>query len=212
MTGGGAHRRGLRAAALGALVVAAALAPRPAEAKLVDLYGALRGGGVVGSGTASGEQSSDFFKSARGPGFGFELGLELLNVNASVNFTQLLDGGGAAGTVTELLLGFDGEIGIDGLRRPKTFIRLGGSAGIALGTHRPVNPPLDNEQVSDKGPILQAVVGVDRYLAPVVTIGLEATAGYHYFAAGPLNSPTSTSSGMHLLIFFTVRAHLEPFR
>jgi hypothetical protein len=198
-----------RGALAGVVVLLAAPA---AQAKLFDLYGGLRTGALMGWGSASGQPGAqDFFETTHGPGMGFEVGLELLNVNAAVNFTQMLSSDGLAGTLTQLLLGFDGEIGVDGLRRPKTFVRIGGAAGLGFGTPRPVDPPLNNDQVTHRGPVFQATVGVDRYLVPLLTVGLEATGGYHYFIDGSINAPSSTAKGMHLLILLAARVHLDPF-
>ncbi len=199
--------------ALGTLLC---LWPTGAEAKLLDLYAATRAGGTVGWGLNEiNPQASDFFKQVRGPTVGAEVGIELLLLNASINFNQMFDNNGPAGTLTQFLLGFDGEIDLDGRQKPRTFLRLGIAGGVALGTHKPVDPPLDNNQVSDKGFVGQATVALDHHLNDVFSVGIELIPGYHFFFAGgaaPVNDAGNQSQGVHMLGMLTFRAHFEPLK
>ncbi len=208
-----ANRTGITCLLVGLVATAS---PRPAEAKLLDVYAAARGGGVLGWGLNDiNPEASDFFKTVHGPGMGAEIGIELLLLNASINFTQLFDTAGPAGTLTQFLLGFDGEIAVDGRKKPQTYLRLGLAGGAALGTHRPVDPPLDNRQVSDKGFVGQATVALDQHLGDVFSIGLEVIPGYHFFFAGgdaPANVGANQSHGMHVMALLSLRAHFEPFK
>jgi hypothetical protein len=188
--------------------------PRAAEAKLFDLYASGRAGQIWGWGISDvNAEASNFFDRVRGPSLGAEVGAEVFLVNLSVNFNQLFDREGPAGTLTQFLVGFDGDLAIDSRLKPKTFLRFGVSGGLALGTHRPVDPPLDNNQVSNKGPVAQGLVALDRHLNSVFIIGLEFIGGYHYFFAGgdaPANAKTNQSQGAHVMGFLSLRVHFEP--
>lgn len=202
------RRLALAAAAVGLAVTLAA--PRAAEARWVDLHAGLRAGGLVGWGTGSGEQT-DFFERTRGPGVGFDMGLKLLVFDLSANFLQVFDGDGRAGTLTQLLLGFEIDLPVGRTKLPdghsQMILRPGIAGGVGFGTPRPVAPPLSNAQISDKGIVSHAKLAYEFFLNPFVGVGAEANFGYHYFLWGQtVNGPAS--SGYQLAGLGTVTFHL----
>ena len=136
----------------GALLAAAGLlvlTGRTAEARLVDLHAAAQVGGLGGWGSSS---RPDFFDHTHGATVGAEAGLKLLVFDLSGSFTQVLNGSGASGTLTQLVLSIDVDIPI-GRRRLSTgqtvqIIHPSLGGGVAFGTPGPVNPPLDAAQFS----------------------------------------------------------------
>lgn len=202
-----------RAALVAVLATAglAGIAPRPAQARLVDLYAGATAGGVTGWGTTS--RTPDFFDTTRGPGVGFDLGVKLLFIDVSATFLQVFNSSGTSGTLIQLLLGGEVDLPLgpavlpDGQSRNVLKPKLAG--GFGFGTPGPVSPPLTDSQISAKGIVGNATVGYEYFLNPFIGIGAEGTFGYHYFFGGDVvNSSQTYSSGYHLLGLGTVTFHL----
>jgi hypothetical protein len=197
---------------LGALVLVAALAaPRPAEARLVDLYAGATAGGLAGWGTTP--NTPDFFDTTRGGGVGFDLGLKLLVFDFSANFFQTFNGSGAAGTLIQFLLGTEVDIPLGDLKLPdgqsQQVLKPEIAGGFGFGTPGPVSPPLNDSQVSAKGVVANASIGYEYYFNPFVAVGAVGTFGYHYFFGGDEENGTSGhSSGYHLMGLGTLTFHL----
>jgi hypothetical protein len=202
---------------LAAAVIAAALglASAPATARLVDLRAGLRAGGLTGWGATS--KTPDFFDHTRGGAVGLEVGVKLLVFDLSVNFTQVLDGNGRSGTLTEFLGGFviDAPIGPGHTEaeRNRLLLRPGINAGFGFGTPKPVSPPLDSAQISDKGLVTQLQLGLEYFLNPYIGVGAQVIGGYHYFFGGTVKVMDGTanrdySSGTHLYALGTFTFHL----
>jgi hypothetical protein len=194
-----------------------ALAARPAQARLIDLYAGVRAGGMTGWGTTS--NTPDFFERRRGFGPGVNLGVKLLVFDLSANFTQFFDGNGRSGTLTQLLFGLNIDVPVgndkfqEGVERGKSrnIIRPILNFGVAAGTPEPVRPPLDNAQISDKGFVSYMAVGYEHFLNEFIGVGAQVDYGYHYFVGGGksmLAANQSHSSGYQLDAFGTLTFHL----
>jgi hypothetical protein len=193
------------------LVGAFALAPRPAAARLVDLHVGGRVGAMTGWGSSTG--TPDFFAHPRGAGIGFEAGLKLLILDLSVTFTQVADGDGTVGTLTQFLLGTNFDIPAGHTKfengQPRAIFRPGLQGGFGFGTSGPVDLPLDNKQVSDKGFVSYLTFAYEYFLNPFIGVGGQAQFGYHYFLGGQvINDSQDHSSGFHLAGFGTLTFHL----
>jgi len=203
-----------RSALLLAIVLGSALlAARPAEARLIDLYAGATAGGMAGWGTTPG--TPDFFDTTRGGGVGFNLGLKLLIFDFSTNFFQTFNGSGAAGTLIQFLLGTEVDIPLGGAKLPdgqsQNVLEPEIAGGFGFGTPGPVNPPLNDSQVSAKGFVANAIVGYEYFFNPFIAIGAKGTFGYHYFFDGDVvNSPSvqDHSSGYHVSALGTLTFHL----
>lgn len=189
-----------RAAFLVAVVLACA---GRAEAKFLDLSAGARAGGVIGANP-----------TLRGPGLGFEVGAEVVLLDATINYLQLFDGGGPAATLTQFLIGLDADIPVDGRLTPRTYLRFGGALGAAIVTPRPIDLPLDKGETSHWGFVTQAIFALDHHLNRVVVAGMEFVGGYHYFVPGG-SAPVNTGDNLHGVRFMglaTLRVHFEPLR
>lgn len=204
-------KRGARL--LGVAVVAAAIAaPAAAEARLIDLRVGGAAGGMFGWGTGSGS-SPDFFRESAGPGLGLEMGARLLVIDMSLSFLQLIDSGGLSGTLIQLLLGAAIDIPVGRHKLPNgqsiNVLNAGIAGGLALGTGAPVQFPIDNEQVADKGAVGRLRFGYEAFLNPFMAVGAQLDFGYHYFLAGqPINNGADHASGFHIIGLGTFTFHL----
>lgn len=206
---GGAAAAGV----LGALALGV-LAPRPAEARLIDLYAGATAGGVTGWGTTP--NTPDFFDSTHGGAVGFDLGVKLLFIDVDVNFLQVLNGSGTSGTLTQFLLGSRVDFPLGPARfpdgEPVHVLEPKVAAGFGFGTPGPVHGgQLTDDQISAKGVVTNASLGYEYYVNPFIAVGGQATFGWHYFFGGDVVNSSSIqghSNGYHLFGLGTVTFHI----
>jgi hypothetical protein len=194
-----------------ALGIGMLVAPRPAEARIMDLHAGVDAGGIVGWGATS--NTPDFFQHTRGGGLGFNLGFKFLIFDASASFIQVLNGSGTVGTLTQFLVGmeFDIPVGREKLSdgKARNILRPGLHAGLGFGTPGPVDPPLDNDQVSDKGFVSHLKVAYEYFLNPFMGVGGTGLVGYHYFLGGQVvTNSQDHSSGYHMAALAQFTFHL----
>jgi hypothetical protein len=252
--------------ALGAAAALAMADARQAEARILDLHLGADAGGITGWGSTP--NTPDFFQHTRGAGLGFDVGVKLLVFDLSARFTQVFNGSGTAGTLTQFLLGFvidipigEATIGEDApppppppppppqqgawgegaaprppppsqqgawgeggqpapanpppppppapRRRTNQVLRPGIAAGFGFGTPGPVNPPLSNDQISDKGIVTEARLEYEYFLSPFLALGAKGLVGYHYFLGGAaINASEGHSQGYSLAGFGTLTFHI----
>jgi len=173
------HRFGL----LAALAVCAA--PGVARADILTLYLHGKGGGGTGKGLGGDRVDDAFHAGAEGLTYGGKLGVEIVFLDLWVEHDQFVDGGGVDGTWTQLMTGIDLDLGIGpdrgGVRNDlgevdgghsAGYFELGTGVGLALGTGRQVDPPLDNSELTDKGVVAEARAGIGFRLTPSFGLGL----------------------------------------
>ena len=202
---------------VGLVFAVTSLAARPAEARLIDLHAGLIGGGITGWGTTT--NTPDFFERRKGPGLGVEVGVKLLVFDLSANFVQVFDGGGRAGTLSQLLFGINIDVPVGNQRfqegvergKSKNILRPIATFGGAVGTPEPVSPPLDNAQISAKGLVSYLGLGYEHFINEFVGVGAQANYGYHYFVDGGKSEGISNqthSAGYQFTGFATLTFHL----
>ena len=176
-------------------------------------YAGATAGGMAGWGTTP--NTPDFFDTTRGGGVGFNLGLKLLIFDFSTNFFQTFDSSGAAGTLVQFLLGTEVDIPLGEAKLPdgqsQQVLEPEIAGGFGFGTPGPVNPPLNDSQVSAKGVVVNATVGYEYYFNPFVAVGAKGTFGYHYFLGGDVVNSSSVqdhSSGYQVAGLGTITFHL----
>jgi len=180
-----------------------------AEARFVDLHGSVLLGGMTGRGSKS--QVPDMFHQTEGLGLGAELGVRLLVLDLSLRFQQMFDTGGTGGTLLSALFGPSVAIPIRRLDGglPKFVLHPSLVGGVVFGTGAPVSPPLNNDQLAGKGLLVMGRFGAERMFGPILGVGAEVEAGYHYLlgASGAVNG-TDRSQGWQLGLFATASFHL----
>jgi hypothetical protein len=205
-------RRLVGPSALAALTAGMLVAPPPAQAKIFEIYAGGNAGLVTGWGSPSDPSTAiDFFDRTHGGAVGVEVGAEVLEVSALISFSKILSEG-SRGTFSEFLLGFDGDFGVDDLTKPATFLHLGVFGGLGVGSSPAPENAGDPRRVANKGPVVQLSAGLEHYFLQVLSLGIEARAGYHYFVPGSFSELSGSAQGGHLVLLVTARAHLDPFR
>jgi len=206
-----------RALPLVCLAAALAAAPRPASARVLELYlqldpvGGWTGRRAAGSKLLTGQGETDFFARNQGGMTGFKAGAEILFIDVFVDFKQ---GWGKPGQSQNLdwtsawigfMLGIDLDLHFG--EQKKWHFLIGADAGFGIGTAGPINPPVDNADVSSKGFVAQGRAGLDYHFTKVFAIGVEADLGYHYlFLNGlPVNVVDNHEQGIHFLGMLTTK-------
>ncbi|MCK5797744.1 MAG: hypothetical protein KAI47_11200, partial [Deltaproteobacteria bacterium] len=101
------------------LVVMLIAAPRPAEAKIFEVWGTAMGGGIFGDGSATSDR--DFFKWAGGGGAGVEVGVRFLFLGAWIDYIRFF-GGDAGANLMSINLGGDTTVSLT--KHLKLVLRL----------------------------------------------------------------------------------------
>jgi hypothetical protein len=185
------------------LLVVAAMGTASADVFSVRAEG--HGGGAGGLGVAGDRKDQAFQNNARGGAYGVLVGAEILFVDAWVQHHQYNDGA-LLGTWTQFMTGLDLDIPVGGgapvpgkkdeKTKAKGYIELGVGFGFGVGTDRQVDPPLNNEQVGDKGFLVEGKFGAGTNLGSALSLGVlvPVTAGY-YFISG--EGMTANNTGTH---------------
>ena len=179
--------------ALASAIAAAALcaAPAAASADLLSLYGQIHAGGSTGKGLGGDLKDEAFHKAAAGPTFGVKLGAEIALVDVWLQHDQYYNDGGVNGTWTQLMSGLDLELDVG-----SAYLELGAGAGLAVGTGRQVDPPLDDGEITDKGIIVEGRAGLGYRFAPLLSVGVTVPVQAGYLVkSGPGTDVTGLSTG-----------------
>jgi len=182
--------RGL-VAAVAALVVSSA--PAPAEADVFKLYAEVHGGGMYGKGTGGDLVNNEasnydeaYFENASPGVYGLALGARILVLAIEVQHHQYV-GGGDLSTWTQFGAGLQFEVGVGGESKADkkagkgTYVQLGTMLFFGVGTGQQVMPPLSNDELTDKGFLLQGSIGFGKHLNKVLDIGVSIPVSYGYF-------------------------------
>lgn len=168
-----------------------------ASADAFKLYAEVHAGGTLGTGLTGDRKDDAFFKRAAPPTYGILLGGRFLIVNAQIQhhqFARLGSGGEAESDLStwtqfDLGLGFTAEMGAKPPKQPGekeppksgSFLGLGFNVGFGVGTGEQVEPPLSNDEVTDKGFLVEGRLDFGKHLSDVFDAGLQIPISYGYF-------------------------------
>jgi hypothetical protein len=207
--------------------VAAALWPASARADLASLHAEVHSGGAGGAGLGGDAlvQDQAFHQKTQGLTYGAEVGIEFLFIDVWAEHNQFLDtNGDFLGTWTQLMVGLDIQMGVGDtkggrLDREKGkmvggyeagYLEAGFGIGLGFGTLQQVDPPLNNEQIDDKGPVGQAFVGAGYRLNRVLSIGVAAPVQVGYlFKSGVANDTNNQYSSMQYAVMANLRMKFQ---
>lgn len=178
------------------LVVAAVVAcglPARADADIFKLFGELHGGAVGGKGLSGDavDQEKDFFAHAPHPMYGVRVGARLLIFDGVIQHHQFRNGNRlATWTQFGVGLGIEADLGDEKTKKAKksAYLDFGIHAGFGLGTGQQVMPPLSNDEVTDKGFIVEGRLGFGKHLNKFVDIGVAVPASWGYFFKNGLDT------------------------
>jgi hypothetical protein len=172
------------------LAVLVTSAPIPANADVFKLYAEAHGGGMVGKGLGgdvidNASLNGSFFESASPGAFGALIGGRFLFLDVQIQHHQFV-GGGDLSTWTQFGAGLEFEAGLGQTPEQKKagkggYVAIGTHLFFGVGTGQQVMPPLSNDEVTDKGFLLQGALGFGKRLNKVFDIGISIPVSYGYF-------------------------------
>ena len=189
------------------------LAAAPAAAGPFELHADLRVGAASGYGLGGDQKDNDFFDHTKGGTYGLLVGMRVLFFEASIEHDQFTDFSSVKGTWTELDAGIGIAIAVDDVLKGesnKLYVNVGLDLGAGFGTGRQISPPLDNAQISDKGVLLNAHIGIEYRILPFLALAAEFPAGWGYILKNdvPANQDGSSYTTFHFMILGALRGRI----
>jgi len=172
------------------LFVAAAVTSMPvaAEAGVFKLFAEAEGGGVFGKRLAgdAANSSAAFFEKAPHGAYGASIGAQFLFLDAVIQHHQFTNGSRLA-TWTQFGAGMRFEVEIGSATKEERKAGKGGYAEIAtnlffgIGTGQQVMPPLSNDELTDKGFLIEGRFGFGTHLSKIFDLGVVVPVSWGYF-------------------------------
>lgn len=160
------------------------VASAPAGADVLKLFGEVHGGAMGGKGTSGDQQDEAFFANAPLGLYGVKVGVRFLILEGQIQHHQYR-GGGELATWTQFSAGLGLGIDLGDEKQKKAhksaFAEVGALVGAGLGTGRQVDPPLSNDEVTDKGFTLEGRFSLGKHVNKVLDIGVAVTGSWGYF-------------------------------
>ncbi len=169
-------------------VASITVAPVAARADVFKLFAEAEGGAVFGkrlSGDAANE-SAAFFEKAPHGAYGATIGAHFLFFDAVIQHHQFTNGSRLA-TWTQFGGGLRFEVDLGSSTKEDKKAGKGGYAEIStnlffgIGTGQQVDPPLSNDEITDKGFLIEGKLGFGKHLNKVFDIGVLFPISWGYF-------------------------------
>ena len=173
------------------LIVALVLAGLPARAgaDVLKLYGEVHGGAVGGKGLSgdpvnAGPEDESFFANVPHGAYGVRVGARLLILEAAIQHHQFTNGSDLS-TWTQFAagIGVQADFGDEPARKARRngFADFGLGVAFGLGTGQQVDPPLSNDEITDKGFLVEGRIGFGKHLGKVLDFGVTVPVSWGYF-------------------------------
>ena len=160
---------------------------------MVKIYAEAHGGGMYGKGTGGDLVNNTanmldeaYFENAGPAAYGFAVGARIVFLAIEAQHHQFV-GNGSLSTWSQIGAGLQFEIGLGGETPEEkkagkgTYAQIGSMLFFGVGTGQQVMPPLSNDEVTDKGFLLQGSLGFGKHLNKVLDIGVSFPVSYGYF-------------------------------
>lgn len=172
--------------------------PARADADVFKLFGEIHGGAVGGKGLSgdpvdAGDDES-FFANVPHGAYGVRVGARLLILEGTIEHHQFTNGSDlSTWTKFGAGIGIQADLGDEKARKAKTGGYLDAGVGVAfgLGTGRQVDPPLSNDEITDKGFLVEGRFGFGKHLNKVFDIGIVVPASWGYFLKNGFETPAN---------------------
>ena len=162
----------------------AGLSSTPAQADVLVLYGDLHAGGMYGKGLSGDQKDSAFFGDAPNGVYGLSFAARLLFLGAQVQHHQYTDGSDLA-TWSQIIAGIDidADIGSETDKKASKsgFFTVGIGLGFGLGTGQQVDPPLSNDEITDKAFLIEGRLGGGKHINKFLDVGVTVPVTWGYF-------------------------------
>lgn len=186
------------------LVVASVLAvlSARAEAEVLKLFGELHGGGGGGKGLSgdpvnAGPDDEAFFANVPHGMYGARIGARFLIIEGAIQHHQFTNGSRLS-TWTQFSagIGITADLGDEKAKKARKggFVDAGVHAAFGLGTGAQVDPPLSNDEITDKGFLIEGRLGFGKHLGKVLDFGLTVPVSWGYFFKNGFDSAANDLS------------------
>ena len=176
--------------------------PAAARADVFKLFAEAEGGGVFGKRLSGDAANADagFFQKAPHGAYGAAIGAQFLVFDVVIQHHQFTNGSRLA-TWTQFGGGmrFEVDLGAPTKEDKKagkgTYAEISANLFFGIGTGQQVMPPLSNDEVTDKGFLIEGKVGFGKHLNKVLDIGVLLPVSWGYFiknGGGAVANDTST--------------------
>jgi hypothetical protein len=172
-----------------ALVAAVVVVPAAASADVVSLRAEVHGGGGFGKGMSGDAKDAAFFEDAPHGVYGALVGVEFFFIDVWLQHHQYVNGDRIAtwtqfstGLDMQIPFGDEGQPDVSG-KRPgaQNYAEIGFGLGFGLGTGQQVDPPLSNDEITDKAVIAEGQLAIGHKLGKLLDVGVRVPVGYGYF-------------------------------
>jgi hypothetical protein len=172
------------------LIVALVLAGLPARAgaDVFKIFGEVHGGAVGGTGLSgdpveAGPEDEAFFANVPHAAYGVRVGARLLIFEAAIQHHQFTNGSDLS-TWTQFAagIGIQADFGDEPARKARRngFVDFGLNVAFGLGTGQQVDPPLSNDEITDKGFLVEGRIGFGKHLGKVLDLGVTVPVSVGY--------------------------------
>lgn len=201
-----------------ALAAPIAIPAARADADILKLFAEAHGGAVGGTGLTgdAADEDKDFFGQAPHGLYGLRAGVHFLIFDGVIQHHQFTNGDRIA-TWTQFAagLGIQADLGSEEAKRAhtSTFVELGVTAGFGLGTGQQVDPPLSNDEITDKGFVAEGRLGFGKHLNKLFDVGVAVPVSWSYlFKNGfddTVNDRSTHYSSLHVEGIVYLRMNLK---
>ena len=182
-------------------LVLAGLSAR-ADADILTLYGELDAGAIGGSGLSGYPVTldTDFFSNVPHGVYGARIGARLLVFEGAIEHHQFTNGSRIS-TWTQFAagIGIEADLGDDNTKKAKTgsYVDFGVNLAFGLGTGQQVMPPLSNDEITDKGFLIEGRVGFGKHLNKFLDIGVVVPVSWGFFFKNGLDTGANDVSNQY---------------
>jgi hypothetical protein len=169
------------------VLVLAGLSAR-ADADVFKLFGEIHAGAVGGKGlsgdpvTANDDES--FFRNVPHFAYGARVGARFLILEGTIQHHQFYNGSDLS-TWTQFSagIGIQADLGDEKAKKAKkgNYVDVGVHAAFGLGTGQQVMPPLSNDEITDKGFLIEGRFGFGKHLNKLFDLGVSVPISWGYF-------------------------------
>jgi hypothetical protein len=180
-----------------ALICCLVLSAAPAHAEVLELFGEAHVGGMGAKGLAGGSKDDAFHAKSPHGTYGVLVGARFLIVHAMIQhhqyaFAKACDTDCAglttwtqfgAGISIKNSIGDEPKATKDKPAEPdrRGYFELAGSLAFGVGTGQQVDPPLSNDEITDKGFLVEGRIGFGKRLNKLLDFGVTVPVSWGYF-------------------------------
>jgi hypothetical protein len=188
-----------------------------ADADIFKVFGEAHGGGVFGKGLSgdpveAGPNDEAFFANVPHLAYGARIGARFLIFEGAIQHHQFANGSRLS-TWTQFAVGvgLQPELGDEKARKAHTggFVEAGVDVGFGLGTGQQVDPPLSNDEITDKAVLIEGRFGFGKHLNKVFDIGVVVPVSWGYFIKTGFDTPANDVSNHYKGLQIEALAYLR---